>query len=111
MPKELVRFACAGLLMAMTTAPSIAGDAAAGHVLAQQNCARCHAVEKGDAFKLRPPSFQSIAIFRTPEDIWSRIIAPNPHSNMPDTQWLLTPDQVQDLVAYIASLDVPITLQ
>jgi mono/diheme cytochrome c family protein len=95
------------VLLALTAAPSIAGDAGAGRTLAMENCARCHNIEKGAAFKLRPPSFQAIAIYRTADDIWSRIIATSPHSGMPDVQWMLTPDQVQDLVAYITSLDTP----
>jgi mono/diheme cytochrome c family protein len=86
------------------TAPA-AADAASGKAVAQEMCARCHNIEPGGAFKQRPPSFQAIAIYRTADDIWSRIISPNPHSNMPDVQWSLTPDQVQDLVAYITSLD------
>jgi mono/diheme cytochrome c family protein len=102
-------FAIAALSIAFTM-PALAGDATKGFATAQEICARCHVIAKGGAFKLKPPSFQSIAIYRTADDIWSRIISPNPHSNMPDMQWQLTPDQVQDLVAYITSLDVPVTL-
>lgn len=89
------------------SAPSRASDPAEGYALAKENCMRCHNIEKGAGFKLKPPSFQAIAIYRTADDIWSRIIAPSPHSGMPDVQWMLTPDQVQDLVAYITSLDTP----
>lgn len=96
--------------ISLLAAPAVAADAAAGHKIAQENCARCHTIEKGGAFKLRPPSFQSTAIYRTGEDIWQRILSPNPHSNMPDTQWVLTPGQIQDVVAYITSLDVPVTV-
>ena len=109
--KTSMRLVIAAPLLAIGLAgPAAAGDAAKGHELAQQMCSRCHNVEKGGAFKLRPPSFQSMAIYRTPDDIWARILSPNPHSNMPDVQWTLTPDQIQDLVAYISSLDVPVTI-
>ena len=107
----------AGLLAALsvvalfaTGSAMAAGDAAKGHALAKEACARCHDVEKGGAFKMRPPSFQSIAIYRREDDIWARILSPSPHSGMPDTQWALSPDQVQDLVAYIVSLDTPVSL-
>jgi mono/diheme cytochrome c family protein len=90
--------------------PASAGDAANGQSIAEQRCARCHVIARGGAFKLKPPSFQAIAIYRTADDIWQRIIAPNPHSNMPEVQWTLTPDEVQDLIAYITSLDVPVSL-
>ena len=52
--------------------------------------------------------FQSIAIYRTKPDIWSRIIAPSPHAAMPDMTWTLTADEVQDVLAYILSLDVAV---
>jgi hypothetical protein len=29
---------------------------------------------------------------------------------MPEVQWMLTPQQVEDLVAYIVSLDMPVSL-
>ena len=98
------------LLAAYLAAPAMAGDAAKGKALAEERCSRCHDVQKGAGFKQRPPSFQSIAIYRREDDIWARILSPSPHSGMPDTQWALSPDQVQDLVAYIVSLDTPVSL-
>ena len=86
------------------------GDPVRGQALAQEQCARCHDVSKGGAFKKMPPSFQSIAIFRAKPDIWSRIIAPSPHAAMPDMTWTLTADEVQDVLAYILSLDVAVNL-
>lgn len=97
-----------GLLL--PTPAAAAGDAVSGLKTAQETCARCHNVEKGGPFKQRPPSFQSIAIYRGADDIWARIIAPSPHSGMPEVQWMLTPAQVEDLVAYITSLDTPVSL-
>jgi mono/diheme cytochrome c family protein len=80
-----------------------AADAAAGRKLAEQWCARCHNIEKGAPFKLRPPSFASIAVYRLPDDIRSMIIAP--HLAMPDIQWTLQANDVDNLVAYITSLE------
>jgi mono/diheme cytochrome c family protein len=95
------------LLALALASPSHAaeGDAAAGYELAKQNCARCHNIEPGGAFKQRPPTFQAIAVYRSDPDIWSRIISPSPHSGMPEVMWDLSPNEVQDLVAYITSLD------
>lgn len=87
------------------------GDPVRGQAIAQAQCARCHDIAKGADFKKMPPSFQSIAIYRTKPDIWSRIIAPSPHAAMPEMTWTLTADQVQDVLAYILSLDQPVVLQ
>lgn len=100
------------LLLGMATVPAaVAADTANGYKLAKERCARCHNIEPGGGFKQRPPTFQSIAIYRTPEDIWARILAPSPHSGMPETMWVLTPEEIQDVAAYIASLDKPVTIQ
>jgi mono/diheme cytochrome c family protein len=97
------------LAAAFAAAPSAhAGDAANGRKLAAVNCVRCHNIEPGGAFKQRPPTFQAIAIYRSEPDIWGRIISPSPHSGMPEVVWDLSPDDVQDLVAYIMSLDTAV---
>ena len=99
-----------GLAAALTAAPeATAGDAANGKTLAAAKCARCHNIEPGGAFKQHPPAFQAIAIYRREPDIWGRIISPSPHSGMPEVIWELSPDEVQDLVAYIISLDTAVT--
>lgn len=98
------------LILPVPAVHAAEGDAARGQAIAQQQCARCHDVAKGGAFKKMPPSFQAIAIYRTKPDIWARIIAPSPHAAMPDMTWTLTADDVQDLLAYITSLDVPLQL-
>ena len=86
------------------------GNAGNGYKLALDSCSSCHNIEKGAPFKLYPPSFQSIAIFRDRLDIWGRIVAPSPHRGMPAAAWTLGPDDVQDLVAYITSLDRAVTI-
>ncbi len=42
-------------------------DIANGAKLAQESCSRCHNVEVDGPFKLHPPSFASIAAYRTPD--------------------------------------------
>lgn len=107
---RLVRLAVLAAFMCFAGPPALAGDAANGLKLAQERCARCHDIAKGGAFKQSPPSFQAIAIYRTGMDIWGRIISPSPHSGMPNVVWVITPEEVQDLLAYLASLDTPVSL-
>ena len=66
---------------------------------------RCHNVEPGGPFKLHPPSFASIAVFRSDDQIFGRIMFPPLHSSMPQIGYFLTPDNVEHLVAYIRSLE------
>ena len=82
-----------------------AADAAVGRKLAEQWCARCHNIEKGAPFKLNPPSFASIAAYRTSDVILGKIITPAMHSGMPDTMWTLQREDFENLVAYITSLE------
>jgi mono/diheme cytochrome c family protein len=83
-----------------------AGDLAVGEKLAKEHCARCHDVAPGGAFKTYPPSFASIAKFRSEDQIYARIIFPQMHSSMPDFAiYVLPPERIRDIVAYIASLD------
>lgn len=90
----------AGQLAAETTA-----DPAAGKALAEQYCSRCHDISPAGAFKTMPPSFASIAAFRTPDEIETRIWWPAMHSRMPQMSNLLTADEVAALTAYIVSLE------
>ena len=97
----------AALIGAPTSAAVAAGDVATGQALAGELCARCHNVQAGGPFKLYPPSFASIAVFRTAEDIRWKIIAPPLHAGMPrltDTLYL-SAEKLDDLVAYIVSLE------
>ncbi len=81
------------------------GDAAVGAKLAREQCVRCHNIEPGGPFKLHPPSFASIAVFRSQEQILGRILYPPLHSSMSQIGYYLTPDNVDHLVAYIVSLE------
>ena len=93
-------------VVALTMSQSVyAADAAVGRKLAEQWCARCHNIEKGAPFKLNPPSFASIAAYRTSDVILGKIITPAMHSGMPDTVWTLQREDFENLVAYITSLE------
>jgi mono/diheme cytochrome c family protein len=86
--------------------PADAADVAAGAEFAAQNCSRCHDIGPDGAFKQFPPSFASIAAYRSREQIYYRIVSPPSHSGMPDVAfYLLEREQVEDILAYIASLE------
>ena len=80
-------------------------DPANGGRLADEHCTRCHDVSADGGFKRHPPSFAAIAVYRSPEQIHGRIAFPPLHSSMPGIGYLLTPENIEDLVAYIVSLD------
>ena len=80
-------------------------DPANGATLAQEYCSRCHNVEVNGPFKLHPPSFASIAAYRSPEQIYGRIAFPPLHASMPQVGYMLDPGNIEDMVAYIVSLE------
>jgi mono/diheme cytochrome c family protein len=94
--------------MALTCATSAsaqqAGDPAAGKLLAEQYCARCHDVNADGAFKQNPPSFAAIAVYWGEDQIWNRIMFPV-HTSMPSMWDFLMPENVAHVTAYIVSLD------
>ena len=90
-----------------TSTPALAADIESGRKLAEETCARCHDVGPDGAFKQYPPSFAAIAVFRSADDIRARIIYPPLHSNMPQMGIIWAPDVINDLVAYIVSLEKP----
>ncbi len=93
------------ILVSMTTISHAEGKAAEGEVLAREWCIRCHNVEPGGAFKQHPPSFAAIAAYRSDEQVYSRIMIPPLHSNMPQIVYVLMPENVDHLLAYIRSLE------
>jgi mono/diheme cytochrome c family protein len=87
-----------------------AGDPAAGEKLAKEHCVRCHDIGPSGAFKTYPPSFASIAVYRSDEQIYARILFPTLHSaisQMPEFAQIFFIDSknINDLVAYIRSLE------
>jgi len=78
------------------------GDPVEGRAVAQQWCSECHDVEPGGAFKLDPPAFAAIAVYRTNEYIRANILYP--HEGMPEVAKVFGLN-VDDLVAYIRSIE------
>ena len=96
-----------GLGMISLSISSVAladGDAVAGKETAREWCADCHDVEPGGQMKHDPPTFTAIANYRSPDYIHANITFP--HTAMPDVVHVLGLD-VDDLVAYIVSLEEP----
>lgn len=81
------------------------GNAATGRVLANQWCSRCHNIEPNGEMKQQSPSFAAIAVYRSRDYIWTNIMVP--HSDMPEIAQILGLN-VNDLVAYIVSLEKPV---
>ena len=96
------------LALGATLAPAtsvLAADAENGRVLAEKNCAECHDIGPDGATKLHPPSFAAIAGYRAEEQILARILFPSLHAPMPAWANWITRAEVDDLVAYILSLE------
>ncbi|MDH3263911.1 MAG: cytochrome c [Paracoccaceae bacterium] len=81
------------------------GSPDAGKALAEANCSQCHNIAAGGAMKLYPPSFAAIAAYMHPDIIPVQIMYPDHASIMPQYNTLLNAANVNDVVAYIRSLD------
>jgi len=102
--KRLLSMAAALIASAGVASAQEAGDAAAGKALAEQYCSECHNIAAGGAFKLYPPSFASIAAYYEPDIIRLRIM----HTSnvlMPEFYKVMTPENREDLTAFILSLE------
>jgi len=96
-------------LLVLTTAPGAAQDRAVrlGEAAAQRLCADCHAVRRGE---LRSPfsgapAFPVIAMVPGMTAAALRVALHTSHRIMPDI--MLGPDERDDVVAYILSLQTP----
>ncbi|CAN1721235.1 Subtilisin-like protease SBT4.7 [Hyphomicrobium sp. 1Nfss2.1] len=82
------------------------GNKEEGHAYAQKFCTECHAIEKDESMLFSEvPSFQEVADSEgmSPRalSVWLR----TSHPNMPD--FIIPPDDIDNLVAYIMSLRTP----
>ena len=95
-----------GIIFAFSAIGGLAqSDPVKGQALAREWCARCHDVEKTGPFKQHPPSFASISVFRAEDQIYGRIAYQPLHSAMPELSYVLSPDNMEDLLTYIVSLE------
>ena len=95
------------LIVTCPSGSAFAADAENGKALAEEHCSRCHDVGPDGAFKQYPPSFAAIAVFRSAQQIYGKIIFPPIHTYMPQIGLISEPGQVDDIVAYIGSLEAP----
>lgn len=104
-------------ILAQIHTPALAdGDPVNGKKLAQEYCERCHDITPDGAFKLYPPSFRSIAVYRSREQIYARIVLPDMHPRDSEMRrgsglittlpfFLLKPNEIDDVIAFITSLE------
>jgi len=101
-------FTLTALVAAMLATPAIAQDEEpyieAGRRLSEGNCASCHNIEPGGAFKLYPPSFQAIGAYWTPDVIQMKIMYPDHAAIMPKFNRYMFVENVNNIVGYILSL-------
>lgn len=112
MRKTMVRktITLALLMTGVSAAPALAqdpmGDADRGRALAEQVCAVCHAVQPGerDSPVSGLASFQAAAERKEMSEVGLRVFLRSSHQDMPNL--VLTPEEIDDLVAYIHGLRV-----
>lgn len=101
--------ACAAALLALGLAlPASAQEARAqrGQVFARTHCAKCHAIGKLDTSPLKEaPPFRALHTRYPVEDLAESLAEGivTGHPSMPEFR--LDPAQIQDLIAYLKSLE------
>jgi len=91
--------------LAILPGAASAADPEAGRATAEEWCTNCHDIGPDGAFKQYAPSFKAISIYRSDEQIRARVLFPPVHAAMPQMGLMLEPDTIDNLVAYITSLD------
>ena len=103
MMRKSVLPATLALVLAGLSPIAARGDAGTGERLARQWCANCHVIDgAGPATTLPqgPPAFRIISGHLDRDEI--RAFLAHPHGAMPDLA--LTRAEIEDLIAYIATL-------
>jgi mono/diheme cytochrome c family protein len=92
--------------MALSVSPALAaGDAAAGHALADRWCSSCHAVGGMNADPGVAVPFAIIAQNSGSSRSWVRAWLSAPHPRMPNMD--LSRQEMEDVVAYLDTLVPP----
>ena len=94
----------AACLATTTTLAQQTDQSNAGHVLANQICTQCHSVEKqpGPSPAVAAPRFEDVANSPGMTAAALKAFFQTSHRTMPNV--ILTPDQMDELIAYILSL-------
>src|ERR1700740_1065048 len=94
------------LLTALAPGSRVSADPVAGPILADKCCVECHGIR---ADRLSPnlaaPTFPKLAAEPSITEYSLRALLRSPHETMPHITF--TPDQMDDIVAYIMSLKPP----
>ena len=91
------------LLVAVVMQQNAVADQTRGRVLAEQQCSECHGVKRGERSPLvGVSSFTEIAAEPPIADDGLRVFLKTSHPRMPNL--MIKPDDIDDLVSYIASL-------
>jgi mono/diheme cytochrome c family protein len=96
-----------GIIFAMLVASAQAqqvGDPSEGRKIATSWCANCHRIEPGNARQKGDlaPAWPEVANLPSTTSLSLHAFLMTPHGRMPD--FILTPKQMDDVVAYILSL-------
>jgi mono/diheme cytochrome c family protein len=99
-------FILSSLMMNFAAAPATAqvpsGDVAAGRQLVQASCSTCHEERRQMSAPQSGPSLQAIAAMPSTTSMSLHVFLLTPHGNMPN--YRLSPQEIDDVVAYILSL-------
>jgi mono/diheme cytochrome c family protein len=96
------------MLACMMAPPARAQDIEAGRALAQNHCARCHAIgAAGDSPHAEAPPFRAIAAKGRVDDLQEALAEGITvgHPDMPE--FAFQPDQIEDFLAWLKSLAAP----
>jgi mono/diheme cytochrome c family protein len=81
-------------------------DVATGKRVAEQDCASCHAIERGAKSPVaHAPTFEAIASLPSTNELSLRVFLRTSHAGMPNV--MLRDDEIDPLLAYIVSLKPP----
>ena len=98
----------AALVVTCAGARAQESDVAAGHAFARNACRPCHAVEaeqRAPSMMVIGPAFRDIANTSGMTATAIRVFLRTSHPKMPNL--ILTPEETDDVIAYILSLRVP----
>lgn len=85
-------------------AANLPGDVVSGRTLIEKSCSECHSVSAAERRKrsYRAPGFDEVAAKPQTTAISLRAFLQSPHPSMPN--FILTPEERDDAIAYILSL-------
>ena len=102
---SIILAVCFGAFLVAARAQAQDAQVERGRALAQANCARCHAIGRnGDSPLAKAPPFRMLHR-RYPVEALAEALAEGIKVAHPMPQFRLEPSQIDDLIAYIKSLE------